>query len=65
MQRYSARPDGKRTLDEIIRLIPEGERVKIEDAFNSLLDGEGYGEISLVVVRGQLVTWKLEVSRKI
>jgi hypothetical protein len=46
-------------------LIPEGERTKIEDAFNALVENEGYGEISLVVVKGRLTTWKLLESRKL
>ena len=62
---YSARPDGKMTLYDVINMIPEGERIHIEDAINNLVEGEGFGEIVLVVVKGKLVAWKLQESRKI
>jgi len=65
MPHYSARPDGKVTLDEILRLIPEGERTKIEDAFNDLFNTQGYGQVTFVVVNGKLKNWRLEVSRKL
>jgi hypothetical protein len=65
MPHYSARPDGKATLDEILRLIPEGERIKIEDAFNDLFNTQGYGQVTFVVVNGKLKNWRLEVSRKL
>ena len=62
---YSARPDGKMTLYDVIKMIPDGELVHIENAINNLIEDEGYGEIVLVVVKGKLVAWKLQESRKI
>lgn len=62
---YSARPDGKMTLYDVIKMIPDGERTHIEDAINNLVEDEGYGEIVLVVVKGKLVAWKLQESRKL
>ena len=53
------------TLYDVIKMIPDGELVHIENAINNLIEDEGYGEIVLVVVKGKLVAWKLQESRKI
>lgn len=62
---YSARPDGKMTLYDVIRQIPTADLQKIEDAINDLTDNDGYGEVCIVVVRGKVTGWKLIESRKL
>jgi len=37
----------------------------MEDAFNVLVENEGYGEVSLVVIKGKLTSWKFTKSNKI
>lgn len=61
---FSARPDGKMTLIDVIRQIPTPDLVRIEDALSDLTDTEGYGEVCIVVVRGEVTGWKLIESRK-
>ena len=53
------------TLYDVIRMIPLSEIKRIEDAINDLADNDGYGEVCIVVVRGQVTGWKLIESRKI
>jgi hypothetical protein len=61
---YSARPDGKLSLHDIIKLIPASQRQQLEDDFNLLFD-EGYGELTLTVVKGEIDTWETTISRKV
>ncbi len=62
---YSARPDGKMTIYDVIRQMPTSELKRIEDAINDLSDNEGYGEVCLVVVKGKVTGWKLIESRRL
>ena len=62
---HSARPDGKMTIYDVIKMIPKSECIKIEEAINKLVENEGYGEIAFVVVKGKLVSWQVVESRKI
>jgi len=52
------------TLYDVIRQIPAPDMVRIEDALSDLMDHEGYGEVCIVVVRGEVKGWKLIESRK-
>lgn len=52
------------TLYDVIRQIPAPDMVRIEDALSDLMDHEGYGEVCIVVVRGEVTGWKLIESRK-
>jgi len=53
------------TLYDVIRQIPMADLERIEDAINNLTDNEGYGEVCIVVVRGEVTGWKLVESRKL
>ena len=64
LQRHTARPDGKITLTEFIRMIPDWQRAQIEADINTLFEA-GFGDLSFQVVDGKLVTWKATVSRKV
>lgn len=63
-QRHSARPDGTPTLCELVLLIPDAQREQLEDDINDLL-ATGFGELSFVVVRGELDRWTVTKSRKL
>ena len=62
---YSARPDGKLTIYDVIRQIPTPDMLRIEDAINDLTDNDGYGEVCIVVVKGKVIGWKLVESWKL
>ena len=62
---YSARPDGKLTIYDVIKMIPTTDLVRIEDAINDLKDNDGYGEVCIMVVKGKVTGWKLIESRKL
>ena len=62
---YSARPDGKMTIYDVIRQMPTSELQRIENAINDLADHDGYGEVCIVVVKGRVTGWKLIESRKL
>ena len=61
---HTARPDGKITLTEFIRMIPDWQRVQIEADINTLFEA-GYGDLSFQVADGKLITWRATVSRKV
>jgi len=52
------------TLFDIIKIIPEHQRQQLEDDFNHLFE-EGYGELTFIVFKGELDTWRVSVSRKV
>lgn len=62
---YSARPDGKLTIYDVIKQMPTSELERIEDAINDLSENSGYGEVCIVVVKGRVTGWKLIESRKL
>jgi len=62
---YSARPDGKLTIYDVIRQMPTSELQRIEDAINNLTNNDGYGEVCIVVVKGKVTGWKFIESRKL
>ena len=62
---YSARPDGKMTIYDVIKQMPTSELQRIENAINDLTDNDGYGEVCIVLVKGKVVGWKMIESRKL
>ena len=60
---YSARPDGRMTIEAFVTMIPTDIRSTIEDDLNALMD-EGWGELTLLVINKKIAGHRVTLDRR-